>query len=340
MTKSTLSLFIVLAYGAAQSLATTTPSIQLQIGSSPSGCADIAACNYGCARFSSESIKHALTPVCESEDLSDEYPKQITIRGSTVTPYIIDEDTSDKYTCSKTAAKGRTYLCTLDTGALSSKSRSFNEDSISSLSASASVSKSESASAMSSSGSPIIFRDIKGVSKPVQCEFFPGIAGKGTRKGSHNDCCLSSIDCSGICFRGACADDSVLEGFPSVPYSPSPSPSRSPPSPPSPPSSPSSPKPSPVELAAPNNCAYNPTIFRQHQGQGNLDDCCWTNDDCHGACIEGACNSENNVPVPVCSGNAHKGKGLGQGKKGACCNSQADCQENCIYNTCTAPLNY
>lgn len=342
MTRITLSLLIVFAYGATQSLAATTHSIQLQIGSSPSGCADIAACNYGCARFSSDSVKHALTPICTTDDISDNYPKHITIRGSTVTPYIVDEDTLDEYTCKKTAGKGRNYICNLDTDDTSSKSKPSEGNSNASASSSLNVSKSATTSAITSSGSPIVFRDVKGVGKAVQCNFFPLIAGKGTRKGNVNDCCLSSIDCSGICFHGACDDVSVLDDSLSPP---SPPPRSSPSSPSSSsshssPSKPSSPKASPIEAAAQSNCAYNPTIFRQSQGQGNLDDCCYTNDDCHGACIDGSCNSENNVPVPVCSGNAHKGKGLGQGKKGACCVSQADCQENCIYNTCTAPLNY
>lgn len=312
MTKSTLSLLLILAYGAVKSLAAVTPSIQLQIGSSPSGCADITTCNYGCARFSSDSVKHVLTPLCESKSLSGDYPRHITIRGSTVLPYIFDEDTSNQYNCTKTIAKGRKYTCTLNSSVVFSESN--NTSAIVSASTSVSASVSASASASSGSGSPIIFRDITGSGIPIQCGFFPAIAGKGTGQGSLNDCCLRSTDCRGLCIRGSC------NAGPN-PTSTSFSTSLS------------------SDVASPSNCAYNPTIFRQHQGQGNLDDCCWTDDDCHGACIEGACNSEKNMPVPVCSGILHKGKGLGQGKKGACCTSQADCQENCIYNTCTAPLN-
>lgn len=166
----------------------------------------------------------------------------------------------------------------------------------------------------------ILVQDATIVKQAIKCSFDTSIAGQGKGQGDLHDCCLTSEDCFGSCFQGSCDAKHNTTSTTVI--------------------SSSSSSVAPTSSASPAGCDYNPTIFRQRQGQGNLNDCCLWDDDCHGSCIKGACDKENNLPIPVCKGNVHRGKGLGQGQKGACCDTQADCQEDCLFNTCTAPLNY
>ncbi|KAG2235730.1 hypothetical protein INT48_009145 [Thamnidium elegans] len=288
MTKLNFYLLLLAGYGIIQTSA-ATPSIQLEIGNSPSGCVNITDCSYGCARISSHNVKHILTPLCEPDKVvSDNLIKRITIRGSTNAPYVVDEDEFHPYTCSRITPRSRKYTC------------NFN------ISSTISESEIESAAI---------------VKQAIKCDFDTSIAGQGKGQGDLHDCCLTSNDCRGSCFQGSCDASNGISSS-TTRSSGATSHSASTPS------------------TSPSSCDYNPTIFRQRQGQGNLNDCCLLDDDCHGSCIRGSCDKENNQPIPVCKGNAFRGKKRGEGPKGVCCDSQADCQEDCLFNTCTAPLNY
>lgn len=317
MTKPNFYLLLLVGYGIIQTSA-STPSIQLEIGNNPSGCVNITDCSYGCARLSSHNVKHILTPLCESEKAaSDNLIKRITIRGSTNTPYVVDEDASQQYTCSRVTPRSRKYTCNFNTTSIISESGIIRVNAIPSASVSINISSNVSSSVYPSPSSMVI------VKQAIKCDFDTSIAGQGKGQGDLHDCCLTSDDCHGLCFQGSCgATNNIAPSITIKISSVATSSSGSLPS------------------ASPSSCDYNPTIFRQRRGQGNLNDCCLWDNDCHGSCIKGACDGENNQPVPVCSGNAFKGKKRGEGPKGVCCDSQADCQEDCLFNTCTAPLNF
>ncbi|GAA5813159.1 hypothetical protein MFLAVUS_006633 [Mucor flavus] len=320
MTKLNFYVLLLAGYGIIQTSA-ATPSIQLEIGNSPSGCVNITDCSYGCARLSSHNVKHILIPLCGSDKAgSDDLIKRITIRGSANSPYVVDEDKSYQYTCSRITPRSRKYTCNFNTSSIISESGIIRANAIPSTSTSVSINIS--ASAHSSPSSTAIENAVI-VKQAIRCDFDTTIAGQGKGQGDLHDCCLTSNDCRGSCFQGSCdGANNISSSTTAVRSSSVASPSASLPS------------------TSPSSCDYNPTIFRQRQGQGNLNDCCLSDNDCHGSCIRGSCDKENNQPIPVCRGNAFRGKKRGEGPKGVCCDSQADCQEDCLFNTCTAPLNY
>ncbi|KAI9270997.1 hypothetical protein EDC94DRAFT_596776 [Helicostylum pulchrum] len=324
MTKLNFYLLLLAGYGIIQ-ISAATHSIQLEIGNNPSGCVNITDCSYGCARLSSHNVKHILTPLCGSDkSASDDLIKRITIRGSTNSPYVVDEDKSHQYNCSRSTLRSRKYTCNFNISSIISESGIIRANAIPSASANVSASASASGSInISASPSSTAIENTAIAKQAIRCDFDTTIAGQGKGQGDLHDCCLTSNDCRGSCFQGSCdGANNISSTTTAVRSSSVASSSASLPS------------------TSPSSCDYNPTIFRQHQGQGNLNDCCLTDNDCHGSCIKGSCDKENNQPIPVCKGNAFRGNKQGKGPKGVCCDSQADCQEDCLFNTCTAPLNY
>lgn len=99
-------------------------------------------------------------------------------------------------------------------------------------------------------------------------------------------------------------------------------------------------------------CQYIPGIMGARLGKGNLDDCCVYNDDCHGSCINGACDGENNIPTETWNSDVSLpsptscvkysdvySKGRGLGNSGDCCVNSDDCRGACISGVCNAENN-
>ncbi|CAO3610976.1 unnamed protein product [Mucor hiemalis] len=99
-------------------------------------------------------------------------------------------------------------------------------------------------------------------------------------------------------------------------------------------------------------CQYIPEIMGARIGLGNLEDCCIYDDDCHGSCINGACDGENNIPTETWNSEVslpsptscvkystiyNKGRGLGN--SGDCCMNSDDCRGACIDGICNSENN-
>lgn len=139
MSKASLSVLLLLSFGALQSLA-ATPRIRLDIGSDQSGCLNVTTCSYGCGKISTSATdKHILTPLCSAQDVFPNYPKRITIRGNSTKPFLYDEDNGYKYRCRARNSQSPAFLCLHKNKKRSRKSSSKSSASAANIKPNASV---------------------------------------------------------------------------------------------------------------------------------------------------------------------------------------------------------
>jgi hypothetical protein len=277
--KSSVSLLLALSFGVLQSIA--TPTFRLDVSRNPiSGCVNITTCSYGCDRFSTISVKHVLTPLCKTKSLPEGAPRHLTIRGTSMRPYLFDEDMDQEYECSKIRSlNGTQFICAHIT-----EEEDMNPSSSSMMMSSHSSIHSDLVSSMTSMSSSSMMHS------------------------SHHSTKSAAVNMT------TCEEAAPSTIFSTVTI---------------------------TEFATPSNsvCVNGPGVYGMSHGNGNLDDCCQTSNDCHGSCIKGACDAEHNKPPPpTCTNIKYKGKKNGMGPEGVCCDTQADCLESCVANICSAIL--
>lgn len=283
--KGSISILLAISFGVIHSMA--SPTLRLDVMKNPiSGCINMTTCSYGCGKFSTSSVKHTLTPLCRGgskAQLPHGSPKNLTIRGTSLRPYLYDEDNHVQFECSHIRSNnGTQFICTqqVEDQVVAVASSTSSSGSVSS--SSIMLSRSASASASSSSGSSLVHR-----LRPRSSSSTSIVSPTTTIEIPPPSTIFSTVTATAF--------------------------------------------------TTPSNtvCINSPGVYNMNHGNGNLDDCCLTSNDCHGSCIKGACDAENNQPPPpACTNTKFFGKKNGKGIDGACCETEQDCLENCVAGVC------
>lgn len=315
MTRISLSVLLLLGVGALQTLA-ARPRFQLEIGTDASGCVNVDGCSYGCGKISSSTTElNVLNPLCET--VKANYPLRITIRGESKAPLLLDEDSGNKYKCSEIEEGTQQFVC-----------RHKNRRSIKSVQASSSSAFEVPSPSSAFEVPPNMHPSVVNAKKfNYRSEFRAG-------KKPSVSAGFSSTSFVAKGFSSATASDfSRLSStdYPSVSAT------------------------SVYAAAATSDsgvCQYIPEILGARSGTGNLDDCCIFDDDCHGSCINGVCDGENNIPTETWNSGVSLpsptscvkysdvySRGRGVGNLGDCCVNSNDCRGACISGVCNAENN-